>query len=289
MARKILIRLGRYALIIFAGMFFYVMFWEDRLIYFPTKYPYGYWDAPKKSSIPIEEVNFSAGDGTKLHGWFARAKGPRVTLLFFHGNAGNLSDRYDWVQDLASLPADVFIIDYRGYGKSEGEPSEKGFYQDALGAYRYLVEERKVSPERLVIYGKSLGAAPACELALRKPCAGLILQAPFTNIAHMSSEVIPYLPLRWFVRTKYDNLDKISKITAPKLIVHGARDRVIPVWMGKKLYEVATEPKTLRIFDDADHNDFISLHGKGLIELFREFVDRIVPISPSDEPSRKPF
>lgn len=249
-----------------------VMFLENSMIYFPSRYPEGNWEAARHAPFPVEDVHFEASDGVKLHGWFVRGTDAGRTILFFHGNAGNLSDRYDWVISLAGLPADVFIIDYRGYGRSEGKPDEPGIYRDGEAAYLWLTETRGVPPDRLIVYGNSLGGAVACELASRRPCGGLILQSSFTSARAMAGVMMPILPLGWLVRTKFDNLGKVARIGAPKLIIHSRDDEMIPYWMGEKLHEAAALPKTFASFSGAGHNDLVWTHRDELIATIRDFL-----------------
>ena len=254
-----------------------IMIFENRIIFVPTKYPAGDWDAPARATVPFEDVWLETSDGVKIHGWMARGKGARATILYFHGNAGNLTHRADWIEVLTRLPADVLAIDYRGYGRSEGAPNEAGIYRDAEAAYAYLTETRGVAPQQLIIYGVSLGGAPACEIAWRRPCAGLIVQSAFTNAGDMASRMIPILPMRWLVRARFDNAAKIARVRVPKLIVHGRDDEVVPYEMGKRLYEAAVEPKKLIIFDDAGHNDLVWLYQPQLTAAFRSFIESSVP------------
>ena len=253
----------------FVVLFLFVVFFENKFIFLPSRYPAGVWSLPPEDQI--EDVQFEASDGVKLHGWFAQGERSDRTILFFHGNAGNLSDRADWIRSLRQV-ADVFIIDYRGYGKSEGSPDEAGIYLDAEAAYRLLTETRGVPADRIVIYGKSLGGAPACELASRFPCAALILQSTFTDAKTMARIMMPLFPAGWFLRTRFDNIGKIAKIEAPKLIVHSRDDEMLPYRMAEKMYEAAAEPKTLKTFEGAGHNDLIWMHRAELIETFREFL-----------------
>lgn len=252
-----------------------LMLFENKLIYLPWKFPQGNWEEIQREKNPPEDVFLQTEDGVKIHGWFVSGENAKASILYFHGNAGNISNRYDWVKDLSRLPANVFIIDYRGYGKSEGRPSEGGIYLDAQAAYRYLIEKRKIDPKTLVIYGKSIGGGPACELASKFPCAGLILQSPFTSIKDMADRLIPPLPLRWIARTRFDNLGKIQKITVPKLIIHSRNDEVIPFWMSEKLFQAAPEPKQFQTYSRAGHNDLIGIEHDDLLKLFGEFLDRL--------------
>jgi hypothetical protein len=248
-----------------------VMLFENRFIYFPSRYPEGSWERARRGPVPIEDVWLAASDGVRLHAWFVRGAAPTVTILFFHGNAGNVSDRLDWLIEVAGLPADVLALDYRGYGRSEGRPSEAGLYQDAEAAYRWLTEERRVPPARLVLYGKSLGGGPACELAARRPARALILQSTFTNVPDMARVALPFMP-RALVRTRFDNLAKVARITVPTLIVHSRDDEMIPFAMAERLHGAAAGPKRLAAFRGAGHNELIPLQGKKLIATLREFL-----------------
>ena len=272
---RVLRTLGLVVVVYFVLTFLLVMFFENSFIYFPTKYPEGDWKAPARMQNKVEEVEFEASDGVKIHGWFVKGDGAKHTLLFFHGNAGNLSDRADWVDTLASLPTDILAIDYRGYGKSEGKPNEEGVYRDAMAAYQWLTETRKIPANKIILYGKSLGGAPACELASRVPCGGLILQSTFTNAKDMAGTMMPLLPVKWFMRHRFDNLGKIAKIEIPKLIVHSRNDEIIPYAMAERLHEAAKEPKSLVTYDGAGHNDLIFHFQSDLLDRFRAFLDTL--------------
>lgn len=261
-----------------------VLFFEDSFIYFPVKYPDGDWDAPVRHKTPrIEDVYMRTPDGVKLHGWYAHGQDAEFTLLYMHGNAGNITNRYYWLCELAKLPTDIFIIDYRGYGKSTKmhtsnsavKPSEAGLYTDSETAYRYLVNERDVQPQDLIIYGNSLGGAVAAHLAAKENCAGLIMQSSFTSAANMAKKMFGWMPLSCFVSAEFDNIDTLQKVTVPKLILHGKRDHLIPHAMAEQLYEVATEPKQLVLIDKLGHNDFASEHSAEVLDAFREFLSKI--------------
>ncbi|HXG60122.1 MAG TPA: alpha/beta hydrolase [Planctomycetota bacterium] len=223
----------------------FVMIFEESFIYFPRRGDVG--------PSPGEDIFLAASDGVRLHGWFVTHPEARFAILWFHGNAGNLEDRRDLLADLRSLPADVFALDYRGYGRSEGTPSEEGLYRDARAAYEWLRTRRP--PERIVIFGKSLGGGPACDLAAQVPAAGLILQSAFTSARDMASRVMPLFPARWFMRTRFDNRSKVARIACPKLFIHSRSDEIIPFRMGEELYAAAAEPKEHAWFDGAGHND----------------------------------
>ena len=165
------------------------------------------------------------------------------------------------------------IIDYRGYGKSEGTPSEDGLYADARAAYDWLIQ-RGVAPERIVLYGESLGAAVAIELAVRVPVGKLIVQGAFTNIKEMSGRVIPLIPVHWMMRHNYDNLAKVSRIAVPKLHIHGTEDEVIPFDQGRRLFEAAAEPKEFYEVSGAGHNDLVGGEGSRFDDRIKAFLGR---------------
>jgi len=275
------------ALLIAVGLVLVVVF-ESRFIYFPAKYPEGDWRVREpravegRAAVRVEDVWLTARDGVRLHAWHATpvvgrggALEPVATdraLLYLHGNAGNISHRYGIIESFASLPAGVLALDYRGYGRSEGAPSEEGLYRDARAAWDYLTKTRGVPPNRVVIYGESLGGAVAVDLASRvQPCA-LIVQSGFTSIADMAAEVMPFVP-RFIIRTKMNSLEKIARARAPVLVVHGTADEVVPYKLGHKLYEAAPEPKRFHEIKGASHNLTHDVGGAAYLNALREFVD----------------
>ena len=274
-AKALLRGLGLFVGIPLLLLSLFIVLFEDAFIYFPSKYPEGDWETGPST----EDVEITTSDGVRIHGWFVRGTGARWTILYFHGNAGNLSHRRELVHQLARLPADVLIIDYRGYGKSEGSPSEDGLYADARAGYDFLTKERGVSPERLVLFGHSLGAAIAIELASTAPCGRLIVQSSFTNIKEMSSRVIPLLPIQFMLRHRYDNLAKVPTLTVPKLHIHGQRDEVIPYDHGRRLFEAAAEPKEFFDVPEAGHNDVMTAGGRSYDARLRAFLN--IPPSPA--------
>lgn len=241
-----------------------VMFLEDSFIYFPEKGGVG--------KSPGEDVTLTTSDGVRVHGWYVTNPAAKMTLLWFHGNAGNLEHRRDMLRELRELPANVLAIDYRGYGKSEGKPSEAGLYLDARAAYDWL--RARTAAENIVLLGKSIGAAPACELATRVPCAGLAVQSAFTSTPDLASRVLPLFPARLFMKTKYDNLAKIGRIACPKLFIHSRGDEIIPFEMGERLYAAAAPPKEHLWVDGAGHNELWITHSREYYRRLAEFLAR---------------
>jgi fermentation-respiration switch protein FrsA (DUF1100 family) len=233
-------------LLLGAGLYFGFRYFEQRTIYSPDPLV---TDTPAKIRLPFKNASLDSG-GVKISGWFVPADADETasthpTLLFFHGNAGNVSYNLDRLRLFHDAGLDVFIIDYRGYGKSEGTPSEHGLGLDALAAYFFLTETRGVPAERLFLYGESLGAAVAIDLATQVRAAGMILEAPFTSTADRLTRKWPVIPWDLLLRDNYDSLGKINKINMPVLLIHSVDDEIIPFSNSQKLFATAKEPKEL--------------------------------------------
>jgi len=247
------------------------MFWElseKGIVFFPDPYLIG---TPADYGLEYEEVWFTAEDGVKLHGWWVPKPGC-PTLLWFHGNAGNISHRLEnlkLLHDLADVQ--VFIFDYREYGKSQGRISREGTFKDAAAAYRYVTEDRKTPRGELILFGRSLGTALAVDLALRLPCRSLILESPFTNSSDMAKLFAPFM-FDWRPKVPYDNIGKIGQVRVPVLVVHGTQDEVIPVDMGRRVFAAAPEPKELYLIPGAHHNDTYLVGGKVYFDRLKLFI-----------------
>ena len=226
---------------------------ENYFLYFPEP---DLTMTPGNVRLDYEDVIFKADDDTELHGWFVPGDNTNQVVLFFHGNAGNISHRVDNLLRLNRLGLSVFIFDYRGYGRSQGEPSESAIYSDARRALSWLAN-RGYKQESIIYFGRSIGAAVALQLAIEEPPRGLILESPFTSVAGMGKRHYPilYRLLGWLVKDQYDNEEKISRLKAPLLLIHGTADSIVPVAMGQKLYALAPPPKQIYLIDGADHND----------------------------------
>ncbi len=267
----------------FVAVWGLIVLFEDSLIFFPSTYPAGFWDTEavsRGSGVDIEDCFFDTDDGLRLHGWWARPVADRDSrdqpvVLFFHGNAGNLSDRAGFVADLCGLEVEVLIVDYRGYGRSEGRPSEQGLYRDAEAAWRFLTVENEVPDDRIVLLGKSLGGVAAVDLSTRIHPAGLILQSCFTSVPDMATRYYPFVP-RFIVRTRMDNLDKIGRVSCPVLVVHSTGDEIAPFDMGRRLFDAAEEPKSFFEIQGAGHNETIAVGGRQYLEALGGFVHEVV-------------
>ena len=242
---------------------------DKRFIFFPQKELVG---TPAHWGIPFEDVVFPTSDGINLHGWFVKGDS-EFTWIWFYGNGGNISHRLEELMLLHSrLGINILLFDYRGYGQSEGSVSEKGTYRDARGALDYLRSRQDVDSRKIVYFGKSLGAAVAVDLARQHEPQGLVLESTFTSIRNMAKKHYPFLPLFLLVRTKYDSLSKIGRISSPVLIVHGDRDELVPISQGRRLYEAAKGPKSFYEVHGAGHNDVTGVGGEDYFKTMAEFL-----------------
>jgi fermentation-respiration switch protein FrsA (DUF1100 family) len=228
---------------------------ENRLIYFPN-YPgrlSGDW---RPKGLVVQDVWLRTADDVKLHAWWIAADGAEFTFLAFHGNAANIANRADIYRFLRDLPANVLAVEYRGYGRSEGAPSEAGLYRDAEAAYNYLVGERGIPPNRIIAFGLSLGTAVAADLASKHAVGGVVLVAPFPSAKAVARYVYPFLPgLGLVVRSKFDTAGKLARIHVPILVVHCTLDPTIPFALGEEAYRLAGEPKFFLRVEGECHED----------------------------------
>jgi len=241
---------------------------EEKMIYYPSR---DIEQMPAQRGWKFDDVWLTAVDGTKINGWFVPSDHDgRLTVLLFHGNAGNISHRLEKLAILRSLGANVFIVDYRGYGRSEGTPNEPGTYLDAQAAYDHLTKERKIAPSTVIVYGESLGSAVAVDLASRTTLGGVVIEEAFTSIADVSQRMYPFLPVRWLVRNKYDSLGKISQINAPLLILHSRDDEYFSLRHAERLLAAAREPKQLVVLRGG-HNDAFLVSEQTYREALKQF------------------
>ncbi len=213
---------------------------QERLIYFP---PPSYRITPADFGSPYEEVALPTEDGVALVAWYLPHSAPKATILFCHGNADNLADITPSLKLLHQLGFSVFAFDYRGYGRSAGEPSEAGTYRDAEAAWRYLVDTRHIAPETIVLFGRSLGGAVAIDLARKHRPAALVVECTFTSLVDIGQREYPLLPVALLCRNRYESIKKVPHIACPKLFLHGAADELIPIENARRLFAAAAEPK----------------------------------------------
>jgi hypothetical protein len=267
--KKMLFDVALACLIFYTGMVLLVYFLQDRLLYFPFK---EIGANPAAIHLPFEDVRLTASDGATISAWWIPAKNERAVLLFCHGNAGNISHRLDSIDIFNSLGLSILIFDYRGYGTSSGHPSENGTYLDAESAWHYLVDVQKKSPEKIILFGESLGGAVAAEIASRHTAGGLIIMSSFTSIPELAGRLYPFLPVRLLSKFRYATIDKIGAISCPKLIIHSPDDEIIPFAMGRALYEKAPGPKQfLQI--KGGHNEGFLVSGELYVQGLKDFLD----------------
>ncbi|KPK99221.1 MAG: hypothetical protein AMJ95_00295 [Omnitrophica WOR_2 bacterium SM23_72] len=222
-----------------ALLMLYIKYIESKAVFFPQKQIEFF---PSDANLAFEDVLFNTPDGLKLNGWFIAQPGASYTLLLFHGNAGNIGHRLDKLLALRPTGANIFIIDYRGFGKSEGRISEKGLYLDAQAAYDYLVEIRKIPPAQIILYGESLGTAVAIDLAAKAGVRAIIVEGAFSKGRDMACRMYPFIPSFLF-SDSYNSLKKIARIDVPKLFIHSRDDEIVPFKLARKLYEASRQPK----------------------------------------------
>ena len=242
---------------------------EGCMVYHPMRLPADAEVAPPG----VEDCTIRTADGLDINAWWLPPREPETgpVLLWFHGNAGNLVHR---AQNLALLRRGglgVLAVDYRGYGKSQGRPSEDGLYLDGEAAYRHLVRERGVAPGRIVCFGRSLGTAVALHVALKERVGGVILESPLSNARAMARRTIPLLPIWLFMRSRFDNEGRVRELRVPLLVLHGDRDEVIPFKQGRAVFEAAPEPKEFYTIRGAGHNDTYVAGGADYFEKFFDF------------------
>jgi len=265
-------------------------FLADRLIFYPEP---GAQIRPAEVGFPEgEDVYLRTEDGVRIHAFWLPAPAPetdggnasageaaadpRRALLFLHGNAGNASHRLPNAAELARLGIHVLLLEYRGYGLSEGSPSEEGVYADARAGLAHLVEERGIPEERIVVFGRSLGGAVAVDLAESRELAGLILESTFSSAADVARSMLG--PLAAFAGDRFDSAAKIGEVRCPLLFFHGDRDGIVPFELGRRLFDAAPQPKAFETIVGAGHNDTVEVAGRPYFDRIRRFLDEVAPV-----------
>lgn len=245
---------------------------QSRLVYFP-EIGRDIAATPQAYGLDFESVNIATEDGETLHAWWVPAKDARGTILFFHGNAGNISHRIDYLLMFRRLGYATLIFDYRGYGKSTGSPSEEGTYRDAAAAWRWLTQTRGIGPGDIVFAGESLGGAVASWLAVRHAPRALVLLSTFTSAPDLGAQVYPFIPVRLISRFSYDNLANLRQIKAPVLVAHSRDDDIVPFGHGKRIFEAASEPKQF-LEMRGGHNDGFVFMREEWVKALAGFLER---------------
>jgi fermentation-respiration switch protein FrsA (DUF1100 family) len=243
---------------------------QRKLMYFPDSSR----TSPAAVGLPeVEERVLKTPDGARVIAWYGKARPGQPTLLYFHGNGGSLAIRAERIRRFMAEGWGVYMMTYRGYGGGTGSPSEVNNVADARLAYGALVEEG-VAPASIIAYGESLGTNIATRVAVERPVGGLILDAPYTAIVDVAAGAYPFLPVRYFLSDRYETNRYIARVKVPLLILHGERDPVIPVAMGKELYRLANEPKRIVLFPNGHHSD-LYIDGNNAIEAVRKWVGEL--------------
>jgi len=245
---------------------------QDSMIYFPEK---DIQQTPQSINLGYNEVGFKTKDGINISGWYIPASPgtEKNIILFCHGNAGNISHVMEYIREFHEMGFNTLFFDYRGYGKSDGKPSEEGTYFDAEAAWDYLIQQGN-SPEKIIIYGQSLGGAIAAELALRKNPVALIIESSFTSIPELAMDLYPWLPVKILSKYHYSTISKIGLIKSPKLIIHSPDDEIVPFKHGRMLYEKASQPRDFLEIKGGHNDGFLvsgSIYNDGLMIFFKKY------------------
>lgn len=225
---------------VYIGLSILLFVMQSRILYQPMR---GYDFTPSDYGLEYEAVSLSTPDGVTLAGWFVPAEGAKRTVLFCHGNAGNISHRLDTLQMFHELGLNCLIVDYRGYGDSTGRPTETGTKIDMLAGFQWLIEEKGLRPEEIILFGRSLGGSIAAMIAKDVDPAGLVLESTFTSFNDVGAYYYPWLPVRLFSRFDYNTLEAVRQVTCPVLVIHSPEDEIIPCKFGQQVFAAANEPK----------------------------------------------
>lgn len=276
---KWFLRILAHITVVWLALFLMLQWFEGKITYHP---PRRLIETPADRGMVFEDVFMETEDGLAIHGWWIPAaahdseeQAAPPTLLEFHGNAENISYGMDQHVAFHSLGWNQLVVDYRGYGRSEGRPSEEGLYRDGDAAYAY-VRARGVPPERIVIYGRSLGGAVAVYAARRHSAAALVTEGLFTDTHRVGRDILPFLPMRLFIKKRFDSLSRVSGLRTPKLFMHAAYDEVIPVHHAERLFEAAAQPKELFWIPGAGHNDAFYAATEEYLAVVKRFVETYV-------------
>lgn len=266
-------------LVIAAGAYalfcLYLFFMQGRLLFYPNLPSREVASTPARIGLDFEQAAIITSDGIRLAGWFVPAPQARGVLLFFHGNAGNISHRLDSLAIFYRLGLSVLIFDYRGYGESGGRISEQGMYLDAEAAWRYLTETKGIAPEEIVLFGRSMGGAVAAQLATGTRPAGLILESVFSSVPEMAAGYYPFFPVRLLAIYRYDVGKAVRRIACPLLVIHSRDDEIIPFAQGRKVYDAAPEPKKFLAIHGGHNEGFLAsgaTYQQGLARFFQDVL-----------------
>lgn len=252
------------------------MSFDGALIFHPSKFPEGNWATEGRGPCTAEDIYFTAEDGIQTHAWFLKNDASDKVLVYYHGNAGSIADRFEWGCQLTQTGASVLMVEYRGYGRSGGSPSEVGFYQDIEAVWQWLRGTAGFAPKDIVLYGKSLGGAVATELALRHEPGALVLQSTFTSIPDMAKKIFPGVP-KFLVPTKMDSLKKLPGIDCPVMVIHSQQDEIVPFEMGQSLAKATQNLHAFAHYKGYGHNDLVMGKGEDIVSHIKGLLGSISP------------
>ncbi|SEP63540.1 alpha/beta hydrolase [Nitrosomonas ureae] len=227
---------------------------QSRLVFFPDKQ---LSSTPAMFGLDYSSVSIATADGETLHGWWVPARDAKGTVLFFHGNAGNISHRINYLTMFMRLGYNTLLFDYRGYGQSSGTPSESGTYLDAQAAWQHLIETQMIAPEQMILFGESLGGPIAAWLAARENPGLLVLASTFTSVSDLATQIYPFLPVRWISRFEYNTLESLQSVTCPVFIAHSPQDEIVPFQHSQRLFQTVSGPKQFLTLQGGHNNGFI--------------------------------
>ena len=273
---KIALSFGLMVLLLYLAICVLLYMKQEQAIFYPELLGRQLENNPEDIGLPYENVRVQTEDGIKLHGWYIPASDARVTLLFCHGNAGNIAHRLESIALFNALGLNVLIFDYRGYGQSTGKVSEQGLYEDAHAMWQELTEKRGITPEHIVVFGRSLGAAVASQLGTRVKPAAVILESAFASVPDMAAQLYPFLPVRLLVRYQLDNVRHVQQLQSPLLVIHSEEDEIIPYAQGEQIYDRAHEPKTFLPIQGG-HNDGFIVSRRFYTRAIEAFLIKHVP------------
>jgi fermentation-respiration switch protein FrsA (DUF1100 family) len=261
------------AIACYAALALVVYLMQARMLYLADLPGRALERTPADIDVEYEDVSIETSDGVRLHGWFIPGSGDRI-LLFFHGNAGNISHRLESIRQFLELGLSVLIIDYRGYGQSEGRTTEQGIYRDADAAWRYLTGDRGAQPERIVLFGRSMGASAAAYLATHHHPLALIVESSFTSVPDIAGEYYPWLPVRWLSRLRHSTEEFVSQARTPVLVIHSRDDEIVPFPHGEAIFAAAAEPRSF-LGIRGSHNDAFLRDEANYLAGIRTFLDAL--------------
>jgi hypothetical protein len=255
----------------YSGFSALLFFSQEKMVYYP-QIGREIRSTPDEHGLDYEPLTLLTPDGERLDAWFVPKERAQASVLILHGNAGNMSHRLETIAMFHRLGYNILIFDYRGYGRSTGQPSETGLYRDAQTAWDYLVRQRGISPERIILFGESLGGAVAAWLAARGHAGALVLSSAFISVPELAADLYPWLPMKWLARLRYDTRAALAETTCPVLIAHSPDDEIVPFRHGQALFNAAAEPKVFLPLAGG-HNDGFIFMRPAWVEALAEFLE----------------